>query len=161
VADVLLEIHVALSDVESCVCAARFLCVDADVLDARSRRPAPDVALDARDGLGLPFNIGLDTAVRPVRHPPGDALPHRGVAHEVAEAHALDAASNDEPSSNAHGNGRDYTGRPVPDLKPKDILWLPSQWWHHLLHNQRALWIKGALLFRPNVVVTSVPFHLP
>ena len=29
-----------------------------------------------------------------------------------------------------------------------------------LLHNQRALLIKGALLFRPNVVVTSVPFHL-
>jgi len=28
----------------------------------------------------------------------------------------------------------------------------------HLLHNQRALLIKGALLFRPNTVVTSVPF---
>ena len=37
---------------------------------------------------------------------------------------------------------------------------VPAQWWHHLLHNQRALLIKGALLFRPNVVVTSVPFHL-
>jgi hypothetical protein len=37
---------------------------------------------------------------------------------------------------------------------------VPSKWWHHLLHNQRALLIKGALLFRPNVVVTSVPFHL-
>jgi len=37
---------------------------------------------------------------------------------------------------------------------------VPSQWWHHLLHNQRALLIKGALLFRPNLVVTSVPFHL-
>jgi amino acid transporter len=37
---------------------------------------------------------------------------------------------------------------------------VPSKWWHHLLHNQRALLIKGALLFRPNVIVTSVPFHL-
>ena len=37
---------------------------------------------------------------------------------------------------------------------------VPAHWWHHLLHNQRALLIKGALLFRPNVVVTSVPFHL-
>jgi amino acid transporter len=37
---------------------------------------------------------------------------------------------------------------------------VPSRWWHHLLHNQTALLIKGALLFRPNVVVTSVPFHL-
>jgi hypothetical protein len=37
---------------------------------------------------------------------------------------------------------------------------VPARWWHHLLHNQRALLIKGALLFRPRVVVTSVPFHL-
>jgi len=37
---------------------------------------------------------------------------------------------------------------------------VPARWWHHLLHNQRALLIKGALLFRHNVVVTSVPYHL-
>ena len=37
---------------------------------------------------------------------------------------------------------------------------IPARWWHHLLHNQRALLIKGALLFRSRVVVTSVPFHL-
>jgi amino acid transporter len=37
---------------------------------------------------------------------------------------------------------------------------VPARWWHHLLHNQRALLIKGALLFKPNVIVTSVPFHL-
>jgi amino acid transporter len=37
---------------------------------------------------------------------------------------------------------------------------VPKRWWQHLLHNQRALLIKGALLFRPNTVVTSVPFHL-
>ena len=37
---------------------------------------------------------------------------------------------------------------------------VPARWWQHLLHNQRALPIKGALLFRRNTVVTSVPFHL-
>jgi hypothetical protein len=37
---------------------------------------------------------------------------------------------------------------------------VPARWWQHLFHNQRALLIKGALLFRPNTVVTSVPFHL-
>jgi amino acid transporter len=37
---------------------------------------------------------------------------------------------------------------------------VPHRLWQHLLHNQHALLIKGALLFRPNVVVTSVPFHL-
>ena len=37
---------------------------------------------------------------------------------------------------------------------------IPRRIWQHLLHNQHALLIKGALLFKPNVVVTSVPFHL-
>ena len=37
---------------------------------------------------------------------------------------------------------------------------VPARWWQHLLHNQRALLIKGALLFKPNIIVTSVPFHL-
>jgi amino acid transporter len=35
-----------------------------------------------------------------------------------------------------------------------------KHWWHHLLHNQSALTLKAALLFRPRVVTTSVPFHL-
>ena len=37
---------------------------------------------------------------------------------------------------------------------------VPSRWWHHLLHNQTALFIKGLLLFKKGVVSTSVPFHL-
>ncbi len=37
---------------------------------------------------------------------------------------------------------------------------VPKRLWHHLLHNQHALLIKAALLFQPNVVVTSVPFHI-
>ncbi len=37
---------------------------------------------------------------------------------------------------------------------------IPARWWQHLLHNQTALLIKGALLFRKNVVVTDVPYHL-
>ncbi len=37
---------------------------------------------------------------------------------------------------------------------------VPRRWWQHLLHNQTALLIKGALLFRKNVVVTDVPYHL-
>ncbi len=37
---------------------------------------------------------------------------------------------------------------------------VPCRWWHHLLHNQTALLIKGALLFRKDVVVTDVPYHL-
>jgi hypothetical protein len=37
---------------------------------------------------------------------------------------------------------------------------IPAKWWQHLLHNQTALLIKGALLFQKNVVVTDVPYHL-
>ena len=35
-----------------------------------------------------------------------------------------------------------------------------KRWWHHLLHNQTSLLIKGGLLFRKNKVVTSVPYQL-
>ena len=34
------------------------------------------------------------------------------------------------------------------------------RWWEHLLHNQTALFLKGRLLFREGVVVTSMPYHL-
>jgi amino acid transporter len=37
---------------------------------------------------------------------------------------------------------------------------VPSSWWENLLHNQTALRIKGALLFRPGIVVVNVPYHL-
>ena len=37
---------------------------------------------------------------------------------------------------------------------------IPARWWQQLLHNQTALLIKGSLLFRKNVVVTDVPYHL-
>jgi amino acid transporter len=37
---------------------------------------------------------------------------------------------------------------------------LPRRWWQHFLHNQTALLIKGALLFRKNTVVADVPYIL-
>jgi len=37
---------------------------------------------------------------------------------------------------------------------------LPRRWWQHILHNQTALLVKGALLFRPNTVVADVPYLL-
>jgi amino acid transporter len=53
----------------------------------------------------------------------------------------------------AHDRPDDYVTVVLPEF-------VPARWWHHLFHNQRALLIKGALLFKPNTVVTSVPFHL-
>ena len=35
---------------------------------------------------------------------------------------------------------------------------VPRRWWEHLLHNKTALYIRTAFLFKPNVVVTAIPF---
>jgi hypothetical protein len=32
---------------------------------------------------------------------------------------------------------------------------------HQLLHNQKALRLTGALLFKKGMIVTSMPYHLP
>ncbi len=54
----------------------------------------------------------------------------------------------------------------VHELFPDDTLtvilpeFVVSHWWEHILHNQTALRLKAALLFRPGIVVTSVPQHL-
>jgi amino acid transporter len=54
----------------------------------------------------------------------------------------------------------------VEDKRDDDVVtivlpeFVPARWWQHLLHNQSALLIKGALLFRRGKVVTSVPHHL-
>jgi hypothetical protein len=37
---------------------------------------------------------------------------------------------------------------------------IPAQWWQNLLHNQRALIVQAALLFKPSVIVTALPYHL-
>lgn len=57
----------------------------------------------------------------------------------------------------------------IEDLRQKDPdCWitvvipeiLPARWWQNILHNQRALLLKAALLFKDRVVLTDVPFHL-
>jgi amino acid transporter len=67
---------------------------------------------------------------------------------------------------------RDITG-PVLDYvtrirrkSPRDVVcvfipeYVVGRWWEHLLHNQSALRLKARLLFRPGVMVTSVPWQL-
>jgi amino acid transporter len=71
------------------------------------------------------------------------ASPFRSVMEPLLEY--IEQAENERPE--------DYVTVILPEF-------VPARWWQHLLHNQRALLIKGALLFRPNTVVTSVPFHL-
>jgi amino acid transporter len=35
---------------------------------------------------------------------------------------------------------------------------VPRRWWEHLLHNKTALYIRTSFLFKPNVVVTAIPY---
>jgi hypothetical protein len=50
-------------------------------------------------------------------------------------------------------NGNDIVTVVLPEF-------VPAKWWQHLLHNQSSLMLKGALLFKEGVIVTSVPYHL-
>lgn len=49
---------------------------------------------------------------------------------------------------------------------PRDVItvllpeYIAGRWWEQLLHNHSALRIKSRLLFRPGVVVVSVPYQL-
>ena len=36
----------------------------------------------------------------------------------------------------------------------------PKRWWHNLLHTQAAVILRLALLTKPGITVTDVPYHL-
>jgi amino acid transporter len=37
---------------------------------------------------------------------------------------------------------------------------VPRRWWHNLLHTQAAITLRLALLFKPGITVTDVPYHV-
>jgi amino acid transporter len=81
------------------------------------------------------WDIGVDLIVLP--------SPYRSVLKPLVE---YVAGLNDR-------NEADLVTVVVPEI-------VPRRWWEHLLHNKTALFIRTAFLFRPNVVVTAVPFLL-
>lgn len=50
-------------------------------------------------------------------------------------------------------NGEDFVTVVLPEF-------VPARWWQRPLQNQSSLLLKGSLLFKKGVVVTSVPYHL-
>lgn len=50
--------------------------------------------------------------------------------------------------------------------RPDDLLtivvpqFVPRRWWHNLLHTQAALALRMALLSKPGITVTDVPYHV-
>lgn len=37
---------------------------------------------------------------------------------------------------------------------------VPRRWWHNFLHTQTAVLLRLALLFKPGIVITNVPYHI-
>jgi hypothetical protein len=57
-----------------------------------------------------------------------------------------------------------YIEEIIRERQPNEIItivvpqFVPRRWWHNLLHAQTATWLRLALLFRPGIVITDVPY---
>ncbi|NUP99981.1 MAG: APC family permease [Armatimonadetes bacterium] len=57
-----------------------------------------------------------------------------------------------------------YIDEIVSHRQPHEVItivvpqFVPSHWWHNVLHTQAAFWLRLALLRQPGVVVTDVPY---
>lgn len=88
--------------------------------------------------------------------------------HHEAEWEALDTGHPlefvDAPYRDLGQTLRDYV-RPF-SLDGNSIVtvvlpeFVVRRWWHHALHNQNAFDVKWTFLAEPDVIVTSVPYHL-
>jgi amino acid transporter len=71
----------------------------------------------------------------------------------------------DSPYRDVTGPILEFIGR-IRRSGPRDVVavfipeYVVGHWWEQLLHNQSALRLKSRLLFRPGVMVTSVPWQL-
>src|SRR6185295_18584272 len=93
----------------------------------------------------------------------GRPIPTSLDQHErLSRVTGLAVFASDALSSVAYAEYLDHLQRQAPEQFITIILpeFIPARWWQHLLHNQTALLIKGALLFRKGIVVTNVPYHL-
>jgi hypothetical protein len=93
--------------------------------------------------------------------------------HEVVE-HVIDDWFERQPGIDldiVDAPFRDLTGPMLEEVRrhtftPNTLVSLvipeliPRRATHHLLHRQTALFVKRLFLFEPNVVLTSVPYHL-
>ncbi|OGO29601.1 MAG: permease [Chloroflexi bacterium RBG_16_54_11] len=60
----------------------------------------------------------------------------------------------------------DFIGDITKRRQPNEIVtivvpqFVPRIWWHNLLHMQTATWLRFALIFKPGVVITEVPYQV-
>ncbi|MFP5298799.1 MAG: hypothetical protein ACLGHL_07420, partial [Actinomycetota bacterium] len=87
----------------------------------------------------------------------GDAWLEAGIPHPLEledSPHREFGASLERYLDQFQPNGHD---RVVTIVLPE---WVVGKWRHQILHNQTALIIKKDMLFRPGVIVASVPYDL-
>jgi len=59
-----------------------------------------------------------------------------------------------------------YIEQIVAKRQPNELItivvpqFVPRRWWHNLLHTQAAVMLRVALLFKPGITVTDVPYHV-
>jgi len=138
------------------------------------------------DGL-LPSRTYSIVLVAKLHHPTRRALAYAGVTHpDTLEAITVDVDEDETRRLVREWEDSDITvplkvlespyreiTRPVLDYvarvrghSPRDVVtvfipeYVVGHWWENLLHNQSALRLKSRLLFRPGVMVTSVPWRL-
>jgi len=57
-----------------------------------------------------------------------------------------------------------YIEEIISNRQPKEVItivvpqFVPRRWWHNLLHAQTATWLRLALLFKPGIIITDVPY---
>jgi amino acid transporter len=77
----------------------------------------------------------------------------------------VDLVVLESPYRDVTGPALEYIAR-LRSASPRDVVavfipeYVVGHWWEQLLHNQSALRLKARLLFRPGVMVTSVPWQL-
>jgi len=60
----------------------------------------------------------------------------------------------------------DYIGETTSKRQSREVItivvpqFVPRVWWHNLLHTQTATWLRLALLFKPGIVITDVPYQV-
>ena len=60
----------------------------------------------------------------------------------------------------------DYISLLDKNREPNEIItvlvprFVPKHWWQNLLHAQAAVWLRMALMFKPGIVITDVPYQV-
>ena len=79
------------------------------------RRPPAQRCLDAIDRVGVPFELGLDLAIRPIANPAVHALRQGRCLREEAEANTLHTSRDQVAAGDEHGTP-DYTMGRMPHI---------------------------------------------